>query len=367
MTIETLNGRGREEIPLCGAPQEFVGGAGAAAQLADIPLSLAEWLKRDLPEPDRLLGDWLTTTSRCLLSAATGLGKTNFAMALGMHAGAGVDFLHWKAHRPRRVLLIDGEMSRRLLKRRAEDAVRRLGRAPEGFHLLSREDVVHFPPLNSQAGLTFIKSLVKDLNIELVIFDNVMSLTVGNQKDPDAWAATEPLVAALTQMAVAQIWIDHTGHDTSRGYGSSTKTWRMDTVIHLEAVKRPDTDVSFSLEFRKARERTPDNHRDFETVTIALVNDAWETSAATARRNRLSPLADKFLEALRDTFGTAKPHTFQSWKAVKLDDWRQECGRRGLIDPDKAKSASALFSKYRRELIAADRIACNDDLVWIVS
>ena len=58
------------------------------------PLTLNEWRSRDLPEPDFIMGHWLTTTSRALLTAATGLGKTNFGLALGMRASAGEDFLH---------------------------------------------------------------------------------------------------------------------------------------------------------------------------------------------------------------------------------------------------------------------------------
>jgi hypothetical protein len=79
------------------------------------PLTLDEWRGRDLPKPDFIMGNWLTTTTRVLMTAATGLGKTNFGLALAQRSGVGADFLHWKARRACRVLYIDGEMSRRLL------------------------------------------------------------------------------------------------------------------------------------------------------------------------------------------------------------------------------------------------------------
>ena len=50
-------------------------------------------------EPDYILGKWLTTTSRSILNAPTGAGKTNFAVAMAAHMSAGVDFLHWKVAR----------------------------------------------------------------------------------------------------------------------------------------------------------------------------------------------------------------------------------------------------------------------------
>ena len=124
----------------------------APVDVADVPLTFADWIERDLPKPDYLLGSWLTTTSRVLLSAPTGLGKTNFLMALFAHVAAGKDFLRWRGIRPARVLDVDGEMSRQLLKTRAIDVARRLGCNPEGFHLLSHEDVEGFAPLNTPEG-----------------------------------------------------------------------------------------------------------------------------------------------------------------------------------------------------------------------
>ena len=60
-----------------------------------------------------------------------------------------------------------------------------------------------------------------------------------------------PLVTALTANGIGQLWVHHTGHDTTKGYGTKTREWQMDTVIHLTEITRPDTDVSFSLTFPK--------------------------------------------------------------------------------------------------------------------
>jgi hypothetical protein len=45
------------------------------------PLTIDDWIARDLPQPDFLSGHWLSTTSRVLLSATTGLGKSNLGIA----------------------------------------------------------------------------------------------------------------------------------------------------------------------------------------------------------------------------------------------------------------------------------------------
>jgi RecA-family ATPase len=142
-----------------------------------VPLTIVEWLARDLPPPDRLLGAWFTTTSRILLSADTGLGKTNLGMTFAVHMGAGAGFLHWQAYRPARVLYIDGEMSRRVYRDRILDVVRRLGATPSNVLFLSREDVEDFAPLNTPKGAAWLNDLLERIGpIDAIVFDNIMAL-----------------------------------------------------------------------------------------------------------------------------------------------------------------------------------------------
>jgi AAA domain len=356
-----------DEPPPAVSPDDY--GKASRPRLIDldnIPLSIGEWLQRDLPAPDPIMGQWFTTTSRIALNAATGIGKTNFALALAGHISAGRDFLHWRAHRPARVLFVDGEMSRRLLKRRAQDVCRRCGFEPEGLFILSHEDIEGFQPLNTAAGKALIEQVIERIgSVDAIIFDNVMALIAGDMKEEDGWQRALPLVDSLTMRGIGQLWVHHTGHDVTRGYGTKTREWRMDTVIHLTEEKRADTDVSFRLEFHKARERPPETRRDFEDVTIALIDDEWTCSAAIAKQGKPAPLELKFLEALQDALAGDETTKYQTWNAVKADQWRAECFRRGLLDMSKPDSARTLFNRYKRDLIAHNLIACNDELVWL--
>jgi hypothetical protein len=106
-------------------------------------LSIHTWAERDIPEPDRLLGDLLTTTTRAFLVGRTGLGKTLLALAIAVGVASGQGFLHWLSARPARVLYLDGEMPAELIKQRARDAIRRLGEVtiPLGNLLMFGRDI----------------------------------------------------------------------------------------------------------------------------------------------------------------------------------------------------------------------------------
>lgn len=333
------------------------------------PLTPAEWAGRDLPAPDFVLGRWLTTTSRVLVTADTGLGKSNLAIAIGMRLSLGLGFLHWAPGRACRVLYIDGEMSRRLLKLRLADEERRIGKRSQKFFALSMEDVENRQPLNTPVGASWLKTLIKNIGgVDLVVFDNIMSLTSGDMKDPAAWQQTLPLVLDLTKAEIGQIWIHHTGKNSTESYGDKSREWQMDTTIHLDAVKRNDTDVSFSLTFKKARERTPDTRRDFDDVVVALVNDGWECDAEQRQMKPapVSPTTRKALDALTDVLaGEGAVVLPGNRRAAHRDQWAKECDRLGLIDlSGKAESARTLMNRFRRDLVGARWIACEGKMQW---
>jgi hypothetical protein len=264
------------------------------------------------------------------------------------------------------VLFIDGEMSRRLLQQRLAVEADRLGIVPEGMHVLSHEDIEGFAPLNTQEGQAQIERQIERIGaLDLIMFDNIMSLIAGDMKDEEGWRQTLPWVRSLTRRSIGQIWLHHTGHDETRGYGTKTREWQMDTVPHMEEAKRPDTDVSFLLRFSKARERTPANRAEFTDLKIALVNDRWTWETADgAGKAKVSPLAMKFFDALVNATVDSTAAKMSGCPTATIEGWRAECFKVGLLDKDKPKSASALFSKHRRELIAANWAACNETVAW---
>lgn len=377
------NGRVTEGTPIIPAPQL---------------LTVLDWMYAKIQPADHLMGEVFSTTSRALISAPTGLGKTNFCMQLALAMAEGSNFLHWQAKRdgPAKVLYVDSEMSRRLMKQRIADTVRRAGYDPNSVEVPETIEFFCFdevhprpPPLNTAAGQQYFDNLIEYSGYEFIFFDNIQGLLAGNMAEEEPWKEILPWTFSLTQCGIGQIWVHHTGHDKSRGYGTSTRAWQMDADILLEEIERPGTDIAFKLKFLKARERMPDNRADFETMIITLERGRWlwepikegKPQAPSALHPKLkppSPKAAKFYDALNDALCTAAAERrtqSAGHPSVTQDVWIGELVRLGLLDPipnDVGKeeriranaSHRALVSKYRSELIAAEWIACNAGYVW---
>jgi hypothetical protein len=333
-------------------------------------LSVEEWLGRELPEPVFCLGSWLTTTTRALLYAPTGIGKSMLALAMAFSISGGNSLLHWPGRRQMRVLYIDGEMAQRLLKRRIAEEAKRSNSKPAGLFVLNTGDIEDFRPLDDARGRLAIDNEIARMGgADLVIFDNIMALLGGDMRDEESWRKTLDWQKSLTRRHIGQLWIHHTGHDESKGYGTKTREWQMDTVIALESVERPETDVSFQLTFKKARERTPDTRTDFVDVRAALINNRWVFETVTEASSRQpSPLGAQFLKALTNVIASDDVVIYRGERAARLDAWRRECVTLGILDPGaKPDSARSLLSKHRRELIQCRQIACHEDLTWLIN
>lgn len=386
-------------LPPRGDASDWLAAGGTAAKLLDMLLdsdeggaanrlrtflSIEAWAARDLPPPDRLLGDLITTTTRAFLVGRTGLGKTmlGFAMACGMASGAG--FLHWRAARPARVLYVDGEMSAELIRARAIDALRRIGSPQQlsNLTIYARDaeeatarvapSLGTMPPLNTEAGQNFVHALIEELGgVDVVIFDNVMSLIAGDQKDEIPWTDTLPLVASLTAKRIGQLWLDHTGHNSDRQYGSATKSWRFDTVglmTPLADDQRAPREVAFQLTFDspgKARRRTPENWQDFAPTIIRLVDDRWTSEPAGSTRQHVSARLKLFHDALLDALASGAGC---GPGKVTRAAWMAECVRRSLIEPVAESAtraarerANGKLRKAAFELQAARWIGADGD------
>jgi hypothetical protein len=133
----------------------------------------------------------------------------------------------------------------------------------------------------------------------------------------------------------------------------------MDTTVHLTAVERADADISFNWEFRKARERTPQNRTDFVDVGIALVDDNWVGSGGPARhKGKPSAQEASLLRVLTELLRSPNMVVHQGHMAIHSDPWQEECLRQGLV---KNKDT---FRGCRSRLAQKNLVECDGELAW---
>lgn len=368
-------------------------------------LSVDDWLKLELPEPKRLLGDLICDDSRLWIVGPKGIGKTLFHMFQGMCISSGRDCLHWTGPgTPKVVLYIDGEMdptrlqmrlrqlvyeSRQEWKEQAENVL--LGRfsgVPQfgNFFLLSQLLQMGkkrpIPPLNTVEGQRYIDSVIDQIQqktglpVNAVYADNINSLF---ERDDSffakSWAQYVQYMYSLTERRIAQIYLHHTGADKSKGYGSDTLTWHMDTVGIMKGDPKDDH-LLFELDFsEKHRHRTEDNRSDFQTTTISYTkNNGWETSTIRPLigsepkppSDRAKQFYDRLVEEI-DKNGVLtdgrKVGSSKAWKAYLYE--------KALLaksdNRSQQNSQHAIFSNMRTELVLANRIECDGDAVWLTN
>jgi RecA-family ATPase len=242
-------------------------------------LLLSSWLSRPLPERDYLLGHVICTTSRVLLFGDTGVGKTLLAADIAGATAAGQSFLGWQGRRPATVMYLDGEMPAETFKERMQLIAAQYGAdLPLYGYCRDALSAGEMPPLNTPEGQRWLMQEIELVEPDIAVFDSIMCLIAGLLKEEDSWEPVKPLIRWLSSKRVAQIWINHTGHDASRSYGTKSKEWEFDTVIKLTREQSGD---SVRLEFPKARLRTPATAAEFKSRIIARDADGWTSSDAT--------------------------------------------------------------------------------------
>ena len=237
-------------------------------------LDAHKWAALKIPVETKFLGEFITPATKTFLIGTTGIGKTMFGYELVGAMASATDLLHWKCERASRWLVIDGEMPTSLIKKRIAEVLARYkipdgnlliystGRAEELAKLIT--DLGEMPPLSTEAGHKWVLKVAEELLVEGILFDNLMSLSPGDHREPQVWLDTLPLADALSRKNIAQIWCDHTGWDTSRQYGTNTKAWRFDTAAVMKPLpedQRENSRTRLHPLVRPAREMSPPHPR----------------------------------------------------------------------------------------------------------
>jgi hypothetical protein len=229
-------------------------------------------------------------------------------------------------------------------------------------------------PLNTQAGQAWMDVKIEQLKPDLIILDNIQSLVAGDHTKEESWTPVLSWVKSLTKREIGQVWFHHTGHNEGHSYGTKTREWQMDTSILMERVTGA-TDLSFTLKFTKARERTPDNRDDFADVTVILRGDKWDTGKAAPKSKRepsasVKVALDHLKRALADDGkpAPASNHIPANVQCVTVSLWERYCetGQVKITESDKPDAFRMAFKRAADRLQGDGFVGVWDELAWLI-
>lgn len=230
------------------------------------PIDLQELFDLDIKPREMVLHPIIPEKGLVMIYAARGTGKTHVADSIADAVAKGSVFLKWNAPKPRRVLLIDGEMAAADLRDRLRSIVGANARPDPGMFQIIAGDLVE-----DGIGNLASPKVQADLDpwldgIELLILDNLSSLTsVIRDNDAESWGPIQEWLLRLRRRGISVLIVHHAGKGGEQR-GTSRREDVLDTSISL---RRPTDYVAtegarFEVHIEKGRGVHGDHAKPFE-------------------------------------------------------------------------------------------------------
>ena len=200
-------------------------------------------------------GSLITSSMTGMLYGPRGAGKTYASLGIAVAMSTGRPFLGLAPSRPRSVVVLDGEMGSKLMKRRLKEMRKSLGADSLGNLLVLTPDMyAHpLPSLGTQKGQAMIDALIPD-DTDVIIVDNMSCWNAGGGEDADAWNPWGEWLLKHKHLGRTVIMVHHAGKGGQQR-GTSRKEDAMDFVMALTVEKdaeHPDA-LCFGIEWQKLR------------------------------------------------------------------------------------------------------------------
>ncbi|HEU0156799.1 MAG TPA: AAA family ATPase [Stellaceae bacterium] len=230
-----------------------------------------------------------------------------------------------------------------------------------------------------------------DRPIRLITIDTLnRSLKGSESKDEDMSAYVRAAVRLAEQFQCAILIVHHCGYDATHPRGHTSLIGAVDAdiaiakdaggIICAEVQNMRDGAAGAQAYSRLAVVEVGYDDNGDPILSCAIVPadpPAAQSNAKPKGTKPPSPMASKFFGALGDAIAAhgQKMPASAGRLALTKERWEAEAIRLGLLDQiptdrEKMRAAQnrrdAILSKYRRELIAANWLACNDKLLWFI-
>ena len=260
-------------------------------------ITLGQLLDHEFPAREDLVSPWLRQGESAMIWAAVGVGKTLLTLTLGLMVAGGGSVLGWHAPKPRRVLLVDGEMSAEDLQERVtwlQDTIEGIDREAvrENLRILSRTwqgaDVA-FPDLGERegregrpSGQDVVMQEAKAHRAELVLLDNYSTLAeVADENDAAAMTPTLAFLLRMKQARIGCVLVHHSGKSGETYRGSSKLATTFEVILGLRAIEdMASSGAAFKLDWTKYRREPCEavRSRDVRLVKDGTGQRRWEAT-----------------------------------------------------------------------------------------
>jgi len=240
-------------------------------------VDIHQFMATELPPRETILTPALMTQSLNMIYGWRGIGKTHVSLGILFAVGVGGAFLNWKADKPHKVLLIDGEMPGPALQERLAAIIASTGIEPlPGYISILTPDLQSraMPDLASYSGQEEVNAIIDKVQAELIIVDKLSCLVrgAGRENDAESWLSVSEWALMQRQQGRSILFIHHSGKNGQQR-GTSKREDLLDVVISLR--RPPDYDPAqgacFEIHYEKARHLSGD---DVQPIEAQLTTDA---------------------------------------------------------------------------------------------
>ncbi|SFU45624.1 AAA family ATPase [Nitrosospira multiformis] len=291
-------------------------------------VGLHDFIAMELPPRDTMLAPWLMTQSLNMIYGWRGVGKTYVSLNICYAVACGGSFLDWKAEKPRRVLLVDGEMPAPVLQERLVGIIVSTGiEVEQDFLSIVTPDLQSgaMPDLSTREGQQTISAVAEREKAELIVLDNLSCLVRGEARENDAesWVGVSEWALLQRQAGRSVLFIHHAGKEGQQR-GTSKREDLLDTVIVLRRPRDydPAEGARFEIHYQKARHLSG---TDVDPIEAKLVVDedgqstwAWR-SVSESTYDLVISLANEGLTQteIAEELGINKSNVSRHWRKAE--------------------------------------------------
>lgn len=220
------------------------------------PMGYTEFIETKFPATQYILPPFLTLPGLAMLFAERGVGKTMFGSYVAYAAAIGGSFLCWKASRPFRVLILDGEMPIVELQKRyrAIEKAQGIRPNPENLVFLTADQAPDgLPDLGTPDGQKRFEPYLE--GFELIVVDNLSTLCrTGAENEADSWGVMQAWAVKQRSAGRSVLLVHHAGKGGAQR-GTSRREDVLGTVIQLKHPNgyKQSEGANFEIHFTKAR------------------------------------------------------------------------------------------------------------------